>query len=76
MPFSGLTQNKQENVIELFKNGEYKVIVATSIGEEGLDITKCNFVIRYEYATNETAMVQAKGALVTCIMHYFNMQYG
>jgi ERCC4-related helicase len=58
---SGLTQNKQEDVVKHFRDGLHKVVVATSIGEEGLDISKCNLVIRYEYVTHENAMIQARG---------------
>ena len=34
----GLTQKKQVELIEKFKKGEYNVMVATSVAEEGLDI--------------------------------------
>lgn len=58
---SGMTRNDQENILKLFKEGRHKIIVATSVAEEGLDIQKCNLVIRYDHVTNEIAMVQARG---------------
>ncbi|XP_061175548.1 antiviral innate immune response receptor RIG-I-like isoform X1 [Saccostrea echinata] len=57
----GMTKHEQVNAIELFKNGEFKIIVATTIAEEGLDIKECNLVVRYDYAGNPISLVQARG---------------
>ncbi|XP_062594919.1 ATP-dependent RNA helicase DHX58-like [Saccostrea cucullata] len=57
----GMTKHEQVNAIELFKNGEFKIIVATTIAEEGLDIRECNLVVRYDYAGNPISLVQARG---------------
>ena len=34
----GMPQKEQRRVVKKFRDGEYNVLVATSIGEEGLDI--------------------------------------
>ncbi|XP_076460838.1 ATP-dependent RNA helicase DHX58-like isoform X2 [Babylonia areolata] len=57
----GMTKNQQVDVMEFFRIGDHKVMIATSVAEEGLDIRKCNLVIRYNHVTNEIAMVQARG---------------
>jgi len=56
-----MTHNKLEDVLKLFKDGQHKVVIATSVAEEGLDVRSCNYVIRYEHVTNDVARVQARG---------------
>ena len=56
-----MTKSKQKNALDYFRSGHHKLIVATSIVEEGLDITKCNLVIRYEHVTNEIVRLQSRG---------------
>ncbi|XP_053406754.1 ATP-dependent RNA helicase DHX58-like isoform X2 [Mercenaria mercenaria] len=57
----GMTKCGQKDVLDYFKGGRHKIIIATSVAEEGLDITKCNLVIRYEHVTNEIVRLQSRG---------------
>ena len=61
MCFPGMTKNDQDEILKLFKTGEHKIIIATSVVEEGIDIQTCNLVIKYDHVTNEIAMVQGRG---------------
>ncbi|XP_069642408.1 ATP-dependent RNA helicase DHX58 isoform X1 [Haliaeetus albicilla] len=56
-----MTQNEQQDVIKLFREGALNLLFSTSVAEEGLDIPECNIVVRYGLMTNEIAMVQARG---------------
>lgn len=44
----GLGQKEQNSVLADFKKGIHNVLVATSIGEEGLDIGELDLIICYE----------------------------
>ncbi|XP_055865688.1 interferon-induced helicase C domain-containing protein 1-like isoform X1 [Biomphalaria glabrata] len=57
----GMSQVQQEDTIREFRAGTIKVLVATSVAEEGLDIPDCNLVVKYNHVGNEITTVQTKG---------------
>ncbi|MDI9645810.1 MAG: DEAD/DEAH box helicase [Archaeoglobales archaeon] len=57
----GMSQKEQIETLEKFKRGEYKILVATSIGEEGLDIPATDLVVFYEAVPSEIRAIQRKG---------------
>ena len=65
-----MTKVQQIDALSLFKEGLHKIVIATSVAEEGLDIQKCNLVIRYSYVSNEIAMVQARGTNKRSLKQY------
>lgn len=54
----GLTQKEQLNVIQQFKAGEFNILVATSIGEEGLDIGEVDLIVCYDSQKTPIRMVR------------------
>ncbi|XP_033911266.1 ATP-dependent RNA helicase DHX58-like [Acipenser ruthenus] len=56
-----MTQRKQQDTIQRFREGELNLLISTSIAEEGLDIPQCNLVVRYGLLTNDIATKQAQG---------------
>lgn len=57
----GLSQKNQIATIARFREGEFSVLVATSVGEEGLDIPSTDVVIFYEPVPSEIRSIQRKG---------------
>jgi len=57
----GLKQREQVEIIERFKNGEFPVLVATSVAEEGLDIPATDLVIFYEPVPSVIRTIQRRG---------------
>ncbi len=57
----GLSQKRQLEILQNFRDGEYNVLVATSVAEEGLDIPKVDRVIFYEPIPSEIRTIQRRG---------------
>ncbi|KAF8213318.1 hypothetical protein K438DRAFT_1902438 [Mycena galopus ATCC 62051] len=57
----GMTQKEQLDVIKRFKAGEFNVLVATSIGEEGLDIGEVDLIVCYDAQKTPIRMLQRLG---------------
>ncbi len=57
----GMKQKEQLDVIRDFKIGVYNVLVATSVGEEGLDIPEVDVVVFYEPIPSAVRTIQRRG---------------
>jgi len=57
----GMKQKEQVEMIDRFKDGEFNVLVATSVAEEGLDIPSTDLVVFYEPVPSEIRMIQRRG---------------
>jgi ERCC4-related helicase len=57
----GLTQKKQGAILDDFRSGAFNVLVATQIGEEGLDIVECDVVIFYDTVPSAIRYIQRRG---------------
>ncbi|XP_051179872.1 DEAD-box ATP-dependent RNA helicase FANCM isoform X1 [Lolium perenne] len=57
----GQTQKMQQAILQKFRSGEYNILVATSIGEEGLDIVEVDLVICFDANVSPLRMIQRMG---------------
>ncbi|MDP3790223.1 MAG: helicase-related protein, partial [Candidatus Omnitrophota bacterium] len=56
-----MTEKEQGDVLKRFRNNEFNILVATQIGEEGLDMPDVDLVIFYEPVSDERRLVQRAG---------------
>ena len=57
----GMDQKTQLEVVQKFKDGIYNTLVATSIGEEGLDIGEIDLIVCYDASASPIRMLQRMG---------------
>ncbi|MFX0108470.1 MAG: ERCC4 domain-containing protein, partial [Candidatus Hodarchaeota archaeon] len=57
----GFSQKRQVEVLEGFRNNEFNILVATQVGEEGLDIPECNLVVFYDCVPSVVPYIQRRG---------------
>lgn len=56
----GMTQKEQYSTLKAFRDGKINVLLATNIGEEGIDITTCDLVIFFD-AVSPIRTIQRRG---------------
>jgi Fanconi anemia group M protein len=57
----GMSQKKQQEALQKFREGQINVLVATQVGEEGLDIPAVDLVIHYEPVASGKRSIQRDG---------------
>ncbi|KAL3535967.1 hypothetical protein ACH5RR_004428, partial [Cinchona calisaya] len=61
---SGLKSMSRKNtdvILDKFRNGELNLLIATKVGEEGLDIQTCCLVIRFDLPETVASFIQSRG---------------
>uniref|UniRef100_A0A6B2KWY7 Uncharacterized protein n=1 Tax=Arcella intermedia TaxID=1963864 RepID=A0A6B2KWY7_9EUKA len=56
-----MSLEKQRKILTEFKNGEVKILVSTSVAEEGIDIRPCNFVLMFNGLESIQSYIQTSG---------------
>ncbi|HZY70888.1 MAG TPA: helicase-related protein [Thermoplasmata archaeon] len=57
----GMTQKEQVELLDRFRSGAVNCLVATSVGEEGLDVPSTDLVIFYEPVPDVIRTIQRRG---------------
>ncbi len=57
----GISQKKQKQILDKFRDGEFNILISTSVGEEGLDIPKVDLVLFYEPVPSAIRTIQRSG---------------
>lgn len=57
----GLSQKQQGEIVKQFRTGHFNTLVATSIGEEGLDIGEVDLIVCYDVQQSPIRMIQRMG---------------
>ena len=58
---SGMSQKAQLDLIQQFKQGKFNTLVATCVGEEGLDIGEVDLIVCYDSSSSPIRMLQRMG---------------
>ncbi|XP_028968733.1 endoribonuclease Dicer [Galendromus occidentalis] len=56
-----MNSKAQNKVMKNFRNGEYNLMFATSVIEEGMDVPACNLIIRFDPPMDVRSYTQSKG---------------
>ncbi|KAB1197712.1 MULTISPECIES: DEAD/DEAH box helicase [Haloferax] len=57
----GMSQKEQQETLDMFRNGEFEVLVSTSVAEEGLDVPEVDLVLFFEPVPTAIRSIQRKG---------------
>lgn len=57
----GMTKRDQQGIVQRFRSGDLNVLVATAVGEEGLDLPETDAVIFHEAVASAIRLIQRRG---------------
>ncbi len=59
--YGGLEQNEREKALLMFRNGSYKIIIATDLAARGIHVPDLNFIIHYQMPQREEEFIHRNG---------------
>ena len=57
----GMGHKDQRAQMQQFNGDGFDLLITTSVAEEGLDVQKCNLVVRFDTTNSLTAIIQSRG---------------
>ncbi|PON81286.1 Helicase [Trema orientale] len=57
----GMSRKTMNIILDKFRSGELNLLIATKVGEEGLDIQTCCLVIRFDLPETVASFIQSRG---------------
>jgi ERCC4-related helicase len=66
-------ETERQGLLDKFKNGHVQILVATATLEEGIDVSQCEFVVRFTHVQTTKAHIQGAGRArhPDAIVYYF-----
>lgn len=58
---TGQSQYEQVQALDDLRKGKFNILIATQVGEEGLDVAECNLVVFYDNVSSAVRFVQRRG---------------
>lgn len=58
---ASMEDHHQRKIVNMFRKGQVNLLICTSVAEEGLDITQCAMVIRFDLPVTEASYIQSRG---------------
>jgi len=58
---ASMEDHHQRKIVDYFRKGKINLLICTSVAEEGLDITQCSTVIRFDLPFTEASYIQSRG---------------
>ncbi|XP_057810425.1 endoribonuclease Dicer homolog 3a-like [Salvia miltiorrhiza] len=69
----GLSSKAQLDILESFRNGRVNLLFSTDVLEEGIDVAKCSWVIRFDLPKTVRSYIQSRGRARHKDSHYITM---
>lgn len=57
----GLMWDEQREILKQFNSGTTRLVISTTVLEEGLDVTTCNLVVRFSAPSSYRQFIQSRG---------------